>query len=254
MSAGNFDACLAVVLKHEGGYVDHPKDPGGATNLGVTIGTLRAWRGRAVTKAEVRALTVADVKPIYRQNYWNAVGADALLRGVDLAVFDPAVNSGPGRAKQWYATARRGAADSVGLVRGICDARMGFLQRLGNWSSFGKGWSRRVADIRARGEAMARAGQPAAEVAAAATAEATRAATAARKADAQAKTITTAAAGSPAAPAAAGGDWTMIVIVVLAVAIPLAFLALRAWLRSRYEADVSAAYVTLAANPTGAEA
>lgn len=64
----------------------------------MTIGTLRAWLGRPVTKAEVRILTVADVKAIYHKNYWDAVGGDAMPALVDLAVFDPAVNSGPGRA------------------------------------------------------------------------------------------------------------------------------------------------------------
>ncbi|MCA0318234.1 MAG: hypothetical protein LCH88_09210 [Proteobacteria bacterium] len=250
MAAGNFDACLAVILRHEGGYVDHPKDPGGATNRGVTIGTLSGWLGRPATKAEVRALTAADVTPIYRKNYWDACGCDALPAGVDLAVFDPAVNSGPPRAKQWYAKARQASAEPVPLVRRICDVRMGFLQALRTWGRFGRGWASRVADIRARGEVMARAGQSAATIRTAATAEASRAAQAARKAATQAKTITTAAAGSPAAPAAAGAGWTLIIVVVLAVAIPLAFLALRAWHRSRYEAELSRAYVTVASEVT----
>lgn len=245
MAAGNFAACLAVVLKHEAGYVDHPKDPGGATNLGVTIGTLRAWRGRAVSKAEVKALTVADVTPIYRQNYWNAVGADALPVGVDLAVFDPAVNSGPARAKQWYSKARQGGADPVGLIRRICDVRMGFLQALKTWSSFGRGWTSRVADIRARAEAMARASQPAAAQRQAASEEASRAAAAARKAATQSKTIVATATASPGAPIAAGADWMVMVIVVVAVVLPLAVLGLRAWHRSRVEADISRAYSTL---------
>jgi lysozyme family protein len=249
MAAGNFDACLPVILKHEGGYVDDKHDPGGATNRGVTIGTLSGWLGRPATKAEVRALTVADVTPIYRKNYWNACGCDALPAGVDLAVFDPAVNSGPGRAKQWYAKARQASAEPVPLVRRICDVRMGFLQALRTWGRFGKGWASRVADIRARAEAMARkvAGQSAATVRTEATAEASRAAQAARKAATQSKTITTAAASSPAAPAAAGADWTLIVVVILAVAVPLAFLALRAWHRSRYEAELSHAYLNVAA-------
>lgn len=247
MAAGNFAACLAVVLKHEGGYVDHPKDPGGATNLGVTIGTLRAWRGRPVTKAEVKALTVADVTPIYRQNYWLAVGADALPVGVDLAVFDPAVNSGPARAKQWFAKARAGGDDPVGLIRRICDARMGFLQALRTWSSFGKGWTRRVADIRARAEAMARAGQPAEQRVAAANAEAGRAATASARAAAQAKIATTSTGAVVApAPIAAAADWVTFAVVILAVAVPLAVLALRSWHRSRAEAEVARAYATVA--------
>jgi lysozyme family protein len=213
----------------------------------VTIGTLRAWRGRAVSKAEVRALTVADVTPIYRSNYWNAVGGDALPAGVDLAVFDPAVNSGPARAKRWYAAGRR--ADAVETVRAICDVRMGFLRALGTWSTFGKGWSRRVADIRARGEAMARKamGQAPAAIREAANREASAAATAARKADTQAKAATGGAVALPAAPAAATGDLTTLLIVGGVVFAAFAVLALSAWHRSRSKADVSAAYLTVAA-------
>lgn len=252
MASGNFDACLAVVLKHEGGYVDHPRDPGGATNLGVTIGTLRAWRGRAVTKAEVKALTVADVTPIYRANYWNAVGGDGLPAGVDLAVFDPAVNSGPARAKRWYAAGRR--ADAVETVRAICDIRMGFLRALRTWSTFGKGWTRRVADIRARGEAMARKamGQSPAAIREAANREASAAATAARKSDTQAKAATGGAvagglvAGSDA-PTVATGDLTALLIVGGVVFAAFAVLALFAWHRSRSQEAVSAAYLTVAA-------
>jgi lysozyme family protein len=89
---------LPLVLNHEGGYVDHPKDPVGATNLGVTIGTLSGWLGRKATKAEVKALTVKDVAPIYRHNYWDKVRGKDLPAGLDYAVFDFAVNSGPFKA------------------------------------------------------------------------------------------------------------------------------------------------------------
>ena len=98
MAAANFERALPLVLKHEGGYVDHPNDPGGATNLGVTIGTLSSWLGRPATKAEVKALTRATVAPIYRKNYWAAIRGDELPAGLDYAVFDFAVNSGPKRA------------------------------------------------------------------------------------------------------------------------------------------------------------
>ena len=98
MAAADFERALALVLVHEGGYVDHPADSGDATNLGVTIGTLADWPGRPATKAEVKALTKATVAPIYRRNYWNAVRGDELPFGVDFCVFDVAVNSGKGRA------------------------------------------------------------------------------------------------------------------------------------------------------------
>src|SRR5687767_1827204 len=97
MAADNFDASLKFVLQFEGGFVDHPKDPGGATNLGVTIHTLSAVLGRPATKAEVKALTPKTVAPIYRQRYWDKVRGDDLPLGVDLAVFDFGVHSGPKR-------------------------------------------------------------------------------------------------------------------------------------------------------------
>lgn len=74
------------MLVHEGGYVDHPKDPGGATNLGITIGTLRGWLGRQATKAEVKALTTTTVAPIYRAKYWDKIGGDDLPSRLDAAM------------------------------------------------------------------------------------------------------------------------------------------------------------------------
>lgn len=66
-----FPRALALVLAQEGGYADHPYDPGGATNFGITIATLRDWRGRPVSKADVRALGRDEVAAIYRARYWN---------------------------------------------------------------------------------------------------------------------------------------------------------------------------------------
>jgi lysozyme family protein len=93
----NFEHCLKMLLHHEGGFVNHPKDPGGMTNLGVTKKVYDAWIGRESTEAEMRALTPADVGPIYKKNYWDKVRGDDLPAGVDWAAFDWAVNSGAGR-------------------------------------------------------------------------------------------------------------------------------------------------------------
>jgi hypothetical protein len=90
----NFDHCLDMLLEHEGGFVNHPKDPGGMTNLGVTRATYEQYMGRGVTEAEMRALTVADVAPIYRAEYWDKARCDDLPSGLDWAVFDWGVNSG----------------------------------------------------------------------------------------------------------------------------------------------------------------
>lgn len=169
----NFDQALAVILRHEGGYVDHPDDPGGATNLGITHKTLAAWRGRPVTKAEVRALTRAEAAQIYRANYWNAVNGDSLPPGVDLVVFDMAVNAGVSRASKMLqrlvyveddghigpmtlsAVARMGAA---ALINGYSSARMDHYRSLHHWNKFGKGWTRRTEETRAQALDMAKTG------------------------------------------------------------------------------------------------
>lgn len=159
----NYERALSAVLKHEGGYVDHPKDPGGATNLGVTIGTLSGWLGRKATKAEVKALTVKDVGPIYKRNYWDKVRGDDLPDGLDYAVFDFAVNSGPFKSASALQTILGVASDGeIGpitlaavakrphaeLINELCAHRLAFLERLSTWPTFGKGWSARVTGVR----------------------------------------------------------------------------------------------------------
>jgi lysozyme family protein len=172
MAEANFRRALDLVLKHEGGYVDHPRDPGGATNLGITIGTLGSHFGRKATKTEVKALTKETVAPIYRRRFWDAVKGDALPAGVDYCTFDAAVNSGPGRGVKWLQAAlgvrqdgvlgpvtlaAAAKADPVEVIERMCDVRMAFLKRLSHWPTFGKGWSRRVAGVRAEGKRMASA-------------------------------------------------------------------------------------------------
>ena len=159
----NFERCLAHVLASEGGWADDKADPGGATMKGITIGTYRAWKGRAVTKAELRAISDAEVAAIYRQNYWNAVRGDDLPPGLDLVAFDGAVNSGVSRGARWLQQALGVTADGkVGpqtltaarqahpeaVIDRACDLRMGFLRGLPTWSRFGKGWSSRVNSVR----------------------------------------------------------------------------------------------------------
>ena len=164
MSDARFAAALAVVLRHEGGFVHHPLDPGGATNLGITRATLAAHRGRPVSVAAVRALTEAEAGEIYRRRYWAAVKADALPAGLDLAVFDLAVNSGPGRAARLLqralgvredgvigpeTLAAAASRDAAATVRALTEERLRFLQRLKTWKTFGRGWRRRVEDVEA---------------------------------------------------------------------------------------------------------
>ena len=168
---GNFDKCLAMVLKHEGGFVDHPKDPGGATNMGVTLGTYEQWMGRSVTIAEMKALTADDVAPIYRKNYWDRVRGDDLPSGVDWSVFDWAVNSGPSRSakalqkivmvtrdgaigpKTLYAVANQ---EPDKIIDAMHTARQRFYERLSTFDTFGRGWSRRNTETREAALLMAR--------------------------------------------------------------------------------------------------
>lgn len=162
----NFARALSAVLKHEGGYVDHPSDPGGATNLGITHKVLAAWRNVhpfwALPKSEIKALSLEEAGKIYKANYWDDVRGDDLPAGVDYAVFDFAVNSGPARAAM-YLQEIVGVApdgkigpltlaaidkwDSVTLIESLCGKRMSFLKRLSTFPVFGKGWSARVTGV-----------------------------------------------------------------------------------------------------------
>jgi lysozyme family protein len=161
----NFDVCLEKMLAHEGGYVDHPKDPGGRTNLGVTQRVWEEWMGRPVSEKEMRALTPTMVKPLYKRKYWDAVRADDLVAGVDYCVFDVAVNSGPGRAIKFLqscvgvtvdggfgpatlAAVKKAEKDPARLIELYCAKRLEFLQSLRTFETFGKGWSRRVQEVK----------------------------------------------------------------------------------------------------------
>lgn len=159
----NFARALANVLVHEGGFVNHPKDPGGATNKGITIATFRKWVKRDGTIDDLKNISAADVAKVYRKHYWDKVRGDDLPSGVDYAVFDYAVNSGPGRAAKALQSVVGATLDgAVGpetigkasafnpavVVNRLCDERLAFLKRLSTWGTFGKGWSNRVAGVR----------------------------------------------------------------------------------------------------------
>ncbi|WP_196259207.1 glycoside hydrolase family 108 protein [Pelagibacterium limicola] len=168
MPASRWTHCLAQILKHEGGYADHPSDPGGATNMGITHKTLARWRGIApwwaLDKSEVKALAKTEAAAIYKALYWERVKAGALPPGLDLVVFDFAVNSGPDRAVKTLQALVGVTQDgfigpitlaAIGkrvprtLIEALCSQRMNFLQRLATFATFGRSWTSRVADIRA---------------------------------------------------------------------------------------------------------
>jgi len=159
----NFDTAFAKLIRHEGGYVNHPSDPGGMTNLGVTKRVWEEWVGHTVDEKTMRGLTPEMVKPLYKRKYWDKVCGDDLPAGVDYCVFDAAVNSGAGRAIKWLqqslGTTQDGAlgpktlaaakaADPQLLVVGYNAVRLAFLQDLPTWNTFGKGWGRRVAEVK----------------------------------------------------------------------------------------------------------
>ena len=142
MVASNFDRSLKLVLAYEGGWTNDPHDPGGATMWGIIQREYNAYRARhGQTQQSVRNISVSERDDIYRNEYWNAMGCDALPSGLDFCVFDAAVNSGTGRSAQWLKA-------SGGDTDKFCDIRLAFLQRLSTWRYFGGGWGDRVASVR----------------------------------------------------------------------------------------------------------
>lgn len=167
----NFAASLAAVLESEGGYVNHPLDKGGATNRGITQTTYDDWRHScSLPDADVRTISDEECAAIYRQRYWNGVHADELPSGVDYATFDLAVNSGVNRACRFLQRAVGAVEDGIigpktlaavkalpplTVVNTLCDERLAYLRSLPNYGTFGKGWTNRVADVRATASGMA---------------------------------------------------------------------------------------------------
>ena len=156
----NFNRSLDVTLAFEGGFVNHPNDPGGATNKGVTLATLRRYR-KGASVVDLKAISTDLLCRIYSEGYWDAVAGDRLAAGVDLATFDYGVNSGPAAAlKSLKAVA--GGPDHL-TVKRLCARRLSIYRGFRHWSSFGKGWTRRIAAIEAKGVAWAMAALPAVE-------------------------------------------------------------------------------------------
>lgn len=164
MAAASFERSLVLTLAYEGGTSDHPDDPGGLTQRGVTQGTYDAWRRRKkLTTRRVTAISDEEIRSVYREGYWNTVSADELPAGIDFAVFDYSVNSGPARSakalQKLVGVGQDGVIGNLTLdaverlvasigedltVKLLCEERLAFVKRLKTWATFGRGWSRRV--------------------------------------------------------------------------------------------------------------
>ena len=161
---GNFEKSLAQVLKHEGGYVNHSRDPGGHTNLGVTKKVYEKWVGRQVSIDEMKALTPEIVAPIYKKNYWDKMKLDDVeIAGLDFFLFDFAVNSGPGRSAKYIQKLAKVTADGAigpisvrainnleasAAIEEIYDMRQQFYERLDTFDTFGRGWTSRNKQVK----------------------------------------------------------------------------------------------------------
>lgn len=177
MSAGNFPACLKEILHHEGGFVNHPKDPGGMTNLGVTKQTYEDWIGHPVNEAIMRKLTPELVAPLYKKKFWDVLRCDALPKGFDLCVFDFGVNAGTNRSARYLqrlvgvaqdgvvgpatvkaVEAKKAEMGAAGLIDLFQEARRAYYRQLNTFPTFGRGWLRRVDEVEKT--AMKMAGSP----------------------------------------------------------------------------------------------
>ena len=152
-----FTTALEAVLKHEGGYVDDPDDPGGATNMGITFQTLRDWRGTLINKDDVRGLTKTEAAAIYQAKYWDAVKCNHMPPAVGFIVFDAAVNHGPRRAARFLQEALKVKVDGVigpitlgaihnfalaDLIDEFCAIRADLYETINE--KFERGWFRRL--------------------------------------------------------------------------------------------------------------
>ena len=165
----NWDNAFKMMLASEGGYVNHPSDPGGMTNLGVTKRVWEEWVGRESNEKEMRGLTPEMVEPLYKRKFWDAVRGDELPAGISYLIFDFAVNAGVGRSIKTLQSAvgvtpdggfgpmtmaAVQAVDPVELVEKFSQAKEDFYRSLNTFETFGKGWLNRVAAVKVKANSM----------------------------------------------------------------------------------------------------
>ena len=171
--ADNFDTCLAFTLKAEGGYLDNPADPGGSTNMGITLATYRQWSDDPnLGTLQVQDMSERTARAIYRSLYWNPLRADALPAGLDLSVFDMGVNAGIWASARLLQRAlgftgeevdgcvgpeTLGAAakcDARALVNDLAERQTAYYETLSDFPTFGTGWLNRTKARRSAALAM----------------------------------------------------------------------------------------------------
>lgn len=171
-----YQFALPKILIHEGGWANHPKDPGGATMKGVIQRVYDGYRRRLNLPAQsVRLISDHELQEIYRKQYWDEIKGDELPQGVDYVVFDGAVNSGPTQSIKWLQRALgalyTGKVDGVmgqgtlgalsmvndcdALIAKIIERREAFLRALKTFSTFGKGWMSRIRQVKQIGQKWA---------------------------------------------------------------------------------------------------
>ena len=263
MAKGNLSACLPITLAYEGGFTTDRRDPGNWTGGAVGKGTLKGTKygiaAASYPTLDIAKLTIADVRPIYERNYWRPLSAEALPSGLDLVTFDFGVNSGTGRAARALQavvgatvdgvvgaeTLKKAAASDVKkAIQSLCARRLGFLRGLKTWATFRGGWSKRVADVEARGVAMWLAASAHAEPKAALSQEAARADTASKNQQKSAGGTAAIGTGGVGSNVALGGEinWLLIAGIIAFVVVIAGMLV---W-KARQNKERAAAYQALA--------
>ncbi|MFT4163422.1 glycoside hydrolase family 108 protein [Shinella sp.] len=250
----------------EGGYSNHPRDPGGATNFGIIQTVYDAFRkSNGMSQQSVRLISEAEVNEIYKAQYADKVRYDELPAGIDYATLDGAVNSGVSRGTKWLQSAlsvssdgkigsqtiaAAGKADAIVIVKSMCAKRMSFLRGLSIFSTFGKGWTSRVARVEAESVSMAMEarGISAKSLPIALKTESDHAAASSKSASTAAKGSGAGAAGSTTATAA---DWSNLAgiesMLLIGATAALVVLAIYLIHRSRVQKERAAAYAAVAA-------
>lgn len=265
MAASTIPKMLEQLRRHEGGYVNHPRDPGGATKWGVTHATYDAYRrGRGLPTRSVRDMTETEYQAILREQFWRPMRCDELPPGLDYATFDGGWGSGPKRGIRWLQrtvgttqdglfgpltlAAVRRVTDVPAAVRTYCRYRLGFMRGLTSlWSVFGRGWAARVAEVEALAVGLALAADGCSRSAIAAHAEREAGRADAAKTQNQAGAAAGAAVGGvDAAHLGSGGlGWPAIWALAAVLALAIGTVAALLW-RAHVARQRARAYAELA--------